>query len=63
MSRARCGGRSPHTLYSNWSSDTAELSFVDCPVPAANLVGAEGSGFGQTMHHFQRERISLAVQA
>jgi len=44
-------------------SDTAELSFVDCPVPVANLVGAEGSGFTQTMHHFQRERISLAVQA
>lgn len=44
-------------------SDTAELSFVDCPVPVANLVGAEGAGFGATMHHFQRERVSLAVQA
>ena len=44
-------------------SDTAALSFVDCRVPVANLVGAEGTGFAQTMRHFQRERISLAVQA
>jgi acyl-CoA dehydrogenase len=44
-------------------SDTAELSYVDVPVPAAHLVGAEGSGFGQIMHHFARERISLAVHA
>jgi acyl-CoA dehydrogenase len=44
-------------------SDTAELSFVDCPVPAANLVGAEGTGFAQIMRQFQTERLSLAVQA
>ncbi|HVQ94029.1 MAG TPA: acyl-CoA dehydrogenase family protein [Mycobacteriales bacterium] len=44
-------------------SDTAELSFVDSPVPAANLVGAEGTGFVQIMRQFQTERLSLAVQA
>jgi acyl-CoA dehydrogenase len=44
-------------------SDTAELSFVDTPVPAANLVGPEGTGFLQLMRHFASERISLAVQA
>jgi acyl-CoA dehydrogenase len=44
-------------------SDTAELSFVDTPVPAANLVGAEGSGFVQIVRQFQTERLSLAVQA
>ena len=44
-------------------SDTAELAFSDCPVPVPNLVGEEGSGFAQTMQNFQRERISLAVQA
>lgn len=44
-------------------SDTAELSFVDVRVPAGNLVGEEGSGFGQIMRHFATERISLAVQA
>jgi acyl-CoA dehydrogenase len=44
-------------------SDTAELSYVDVRVPAANLVGEPGSGFRQIMHHFARERISLAVHA
>ncbi|MFT7838650.1 acyl-CoA dehydrogenase family protein [Saccharothrix sp. BKS2] len=44
-------------------SDTAELSFVGARVPAANLVGAENSGFGLIMRQFQAERISLAVQA
>jgi acyl-CoA dehydrogenase len=42
-------------------SDTAELSFVDARVPAANLVGAEGSGFGQIADQFVVERIALAV--
>jgi acyl-CoA dehydrogenase len=44
-------------------SDTAELSFVDCRVPAANLVGAENSGFVQVAQHFVTERLSLGVQA
>jgi acyl-CoA dehydrogenase len=44
-------------------SDTAELSYVDCRVPAANLVGAEGSGFAQVATHFVTERLALAVQA
>lgn len=42
-------------------SDTAELAFVDARVPAANLVGAEGSGFGQIAEQFVVERIALAV--
>ena len=42
-------------------SDTAELSFVDARVPAANLVGAEDSGFGQIADQFVVERIALAV--
>ncbi|GAB3877756.1 acyl-CoA dehydrogenase family protein [Kibdelosporangium lantanae] len=44
-------------------SDTAELSFVDCRVPARNLVGAENSGFVQVAQNFVSERLSLAVQA
>ena len=44
-------------------SDTAELRFDGVRVPAANLVGAEGSGFRQIMTHFASERLSLAVQA
>ncbi len=42
-------------------SDTAELSFVDARVPAANLVGEEGAGFGQIADQFVIERIALAV--
>ena len=42
-------------------SDTAELSFVDVRVPAANLVGEEDSGFGQIAEQFVVERIALAV--
>jgi acyl-CoA dehydrogenase len=42
-------------------SDTAELSFVDTRVPVANLVGEEGSGFGQIADQFVVERIALAV--
>jgi acyl-CoA dehydrogenase len=44
-------------------SDTAELSYVDVRVPAANLVGAEGTGFPQIMRHFASERISMSAQA
>ena len=42
-------------------SDTAELSFADTPVPVANLVGAENSGFAQIAEQFVVERIALAV--
>ncbi|MFB4309115.1 acyl-CoA dehydrogenase family protein [Actinomadura sp. GTD37] len=44
-------------------SDTAELSFGDVRVPAANLVGAENTGFLQIVQNFVTERLSLAVQA
>jgi acyl-CoA dehydrogenase len=44
-------------------SDTAELSFVDCRVPVANRVGAEGGGFVEVMRGFQTERLNMAVQA
>ncbi|MGI5128731.1 acyl-CoA dehydrogenase family protein [Pseudonocardia sp. CA-107938] len=44
-------------------SDTAELSYAGVRVPAANVVGAEGSGFVQIAQQFQSERLSLAVQA
>ena len=44
-------------------SDTAELSYVDVRVPAANLVGAENTGFYQIAEQFVVERIGLAVHA
>jgi acyl-CoA dehydrogenase len=46
-----------------WCSDTAELSFVDCRVPAKNIIGGEGMGFAGIMINFQRERLALAVMA
>jgi len=45
------------------SSDTAELSFTDARVPAANLIGAENSGFAQIAQAFVSERVGLAAQA
>src|SRR5437773_1014693 len=45
------------------ASDTAELSFHDCPVPAQNLLGIEGRGFQQLAMGLQRERIMAAVLA
>jgi acyl-CoA dehydrogenase len=44
-------------------SDTAELAFTDCRVPAANLVGPVDSGFIQIAMQFVVERLSIAVQA
>jgi len=44
------------------ASDTAELAFDDCKVPAANLLGAENTGFIAIMANFMGERIMLAAQ-
>ncbi len=44
-----------------WVSDTAELFFQDCRVPAGNLLGPENSGFLTIMANFQTERLALAV--
>ncbi|MDQ4084201.1 MAG: acyl-CoA dehydrogenase family protein [Actinomycetota bacterium] len=44
-------------------SDTAELSFDQVRVPAANLVGEEGCGFALLMQQFVTERLGLAVHA
>jgi alkylation response protein AidB-like acyl-CoA dehydrogenase len=45
------------------SSDTAELLFDDCHVPAANLIGEEGEGFKQLMWELQGERMITAAGA
>jgi citronellyl-CoA dehydrogenase len=47
----------------NWSSDTAELSFVDARVPVANTIGEIGQGFRQQMSQFQNERMIAAYVA
>jgi len=43
------------------SSDTAELVFEDCIVPAENLLGEEGEGFYGIMAGFENERIVGAI--
>jgi citronellyl-CoA dehydrogenase len=45
------------------SSDTAELLFEDCHVPAANLIGEEGAGFKNLMWELQGERMITAAGA
>jgi acyl-CoA dehydrogenase len=45
------------------SSDTAELIFEDCRVPAANMLGGENRGFYSIMRNFQNERMVLGAQA
>ena len=55
-------GRSLHK--SGWlSSDTAELVFDNCRIPAENLLGEENKGFYSVMKNFQTERIALAAMA
>jgi alkylation response protein AidB-like acyl-CoA dehydrogenase len=45
------------------SQDTAELFFTDVRVPAANLLGAEGSGFLSLVGNLGEERLSIAFGA
>ena len=45
------------------SQDTAELTFVDCRVPVANLLGKEGQGFSFLMKKLQGERLIASVMA
>jgi acyl-CoA dehydrogenase len=45
------------------ASDTAELSFMDCEVPAENLLGEENQGFKGIMLNFEKERLYLAIEA
>jgi alkylation response protein AidB-like acyl-CoA dehydrogenase len=43
------------------ASDTRELSFKDCAVPEANLLGPRGRGFSQFMEILDGGRISVAA--
>jgi hypothetical protein len=43
------------------ASDTAELIFEDCFVPAENLLGGEGNGFRDSMRILDGGRISIAA--
>ena len=43
------------------SSDTSELVFEDCRIPAGNLLGTEGHGFIDTLRILDRGRIGIAA--
>ena len=45
------------------ASDTAQLFFEDCRVPAANLIGPENLGFVAIMENFQKERLQMSIVA
>ncbi|MER5636481.1 acyl-CoA dehydrogenase family protein [Kitasatospora sp. NPDC002227] len=45
------------------SSDTRELSFTDCRVPAANLLGERGRGYAQFLRILDEGRIAIAALA
>ena len=44
-------------------STMAELVFEECRVPAANLLGAEGSGLTHMMRNLEIERLTLAAMS
>ncbi len=45
------------------SSDTAELHFDNCRIPAENRLGEEGRGFYAIMQNFQNERTTIGAVA
>ncbi|MBF8249195.1 MAG: Acyl-CoA dehydrogenase [Bacteroidetes bacterium] len=45
------------------SSDTVSIAFQDCKIPAANLIGQEGSGMKFALSTLDGGRIGIAAQA
>ncbi|MCQ4082858.1 acyl-CoA dehydrogenase family protein [Streptomyces sp. RB6PN25] len=45
------------------ASDTRELSFADCRVPAANLLGEPGRGYAQFLRILDEGRIAISALA
>ncbi|HEU5300069.1 MAG TPA: acyl-CoA dehydrogenase family protein [bacterium] len=45
------------------ASDTSEVIFEDCEVPAANRIGAEGEGYRQAMATLERGRVGIGAMA
>jgi alkylation response protein AidB-like acyl-CoA dehydrogenase len=45
------------------ASDTAEVVFEDCAIPAGALIGAEGDGYRQAMATLERGRIGIGAMA
>ena len=45
------------------ASDTAQIVFENCRVPAANLLGSEGQGYRIALANLEMGRIGIAAQA
>ncbi|RYF18351.1 MAG: acyl-CoA dehydrogenase [Comamonadaceae bacterium] len=45
------------------SSDTAQIRFEDCRIPAANLIGEEGEGYKIALSSLEGGRIGIAAQS
>jgi butyryl-CoA dehydrogenase len=45
------------------ASDTVQIAFEDCRVPAANLLGSEGEGYRIALSNLEGGRIGVAAQA
>ncbi len=45
------------------SSDTAQINFEDCRIPAENLIGAEGEGYKIALGALEGGRIGIAAQS
>ena len=45
------------------SSDTAQIQFEGCRIPAANLIGAEGEGYRIALSALEGGRIGIAAQS
>jgi butyryl-CoA dehydrogenase len=45
------------------SSDTAQIRFEDCRIPAANLIGEEGEGYRIALSALEGGRIGIAAQS
>jgi alkylation response protein AidB-like acyl-CoA dehydrogenase len=45
------------------ASDTAQIAFENCEVPATNLLGAEGEGYRIALSNLEGGRIGIAAQA
>jgi len=45
------------------SSDTAQIQFENCRIPAGNLIGAEGEGYKIALSALEGARIGIAAQS
>jgi acyl-CoA dehydrogenase len=55
--------RTPLAKMGWWCSDTAQLHFEHCRVPADHLIGEENAGFRMIMENFNGERLLMSAGA